>query len=474
VGLNYHPGTAVDVYDPSDMKSNRLALLVLLSALVFLGTGCEWMRWLRLLSFKKQLADLDRYARVEDQQGLNLRFIKPVVYAEDLQMLVEGDAIRTTNQNRETWLWTYEKQSLLPEGPTNNFDLSFTATFERDKFTELRFPERFLAVLPKPLILGMLRSIGQAEVDMKHGTAKFKWVGGGKDKVELPAKPQLTALLGPPFTITESNRTRTLLYKYYQKTPSPQPPALRLAWAKFTFAGDSDQVLSSRGVIGNMGWTMTATPGEQEMRITVSLVPVSVEPVALALPAKITDGYVGQYKEPGGTVLNLGRDGEALAASWNLDRKGGWCLMLPESTNVLFALPWGDPRCTLIPDQNGSITGLVAHLNGSEPLFAKVTSQPHQTPRPVPVAPEVYAACAGTYKPPWGGRIIISRQGDQLFWQDPGIKIKLPLYPSSDTNFFFKAVDSPLTFVKNEKGAVTRFILHFYGRTTELQKLKGP
>jgi hypothetical protein len=456
------------------MKSKRLALVLLLSALAFLATGCEWMRWFRLLSLKKQLANLERYARVEDQHGLTLQFLKPVVYAEDLQLLVEGDAFRSTNQNRQTWLWAYEKQSLDPQAPAHDFDLSFTAVFENDKFTELRFPERFLAVLPKALLLGMLRSIGQAEVDMKHGSVNLKWAGGGKEKLELPAKPQLAALLGPPFTVTESNLTRIFLYKYYQKTPSPQAPAQRLAWAKFSFAGDSDQVLSSQGVFGNMGWTMTATPGQPEARVTVSLVPLSVEPVALTLPAKITDEYIGQYQEPGGTVLNIGSDGETLVASWNLKDKGGWCFMLPESTNVLFALPWGDPRCTLIPDQSGSITGLVAHLNGADSLFAKVSGQLPPTPPAVQVAPEVYQACAGTYKPSWGGRVIISRQGDQLFWRDPGIETKLPLYPSSAANFFFKAVESPLTFVRNDKGVVTSFILHYYGRTAEAQKLKGP
>ena len=223
-----------------------------------------------------------------------------------------------------------------------------------------------------------------------------------------------------------------------------------------------------------MGWTMQATPGQPEMLITVSLVPLSVEPVALTLPATLTDEYVGQYTEPGGTVLNIGRDGGTFAASWNRKDKGGWCIMLPESTNVLFALPWGDPRCTFMPGPGGSITGLVAHLNGSEPVFAKVTNQLHQTPPLAQVPPEVCQACAGTYKASWGGRIIISRQGGQLFWHDPAVKSQLPLYPSSATNFFFKAVDSPLTFVRNDKGAVSKFILHYYGRTAEAQKLKGP
>src|SRR5215469_3044853 len=205
------------------MTPKRLPLLLLLCSLAFLLTGCEWMRWLRLLSLKKQLAQLDRYVRVDDKNGLTLNFIKPVVYADDIRMLLDGETTSITNGNRITWSWSYEKQSLDPHPPAGDFDLSFSISFQNLKFNELYFPERFLAVLPKPMLLGMLRSIGQAEVDMKHGTVKFKWVGAGKDKIELPAKSHVLRLLGSPFTITETNQTRTFLYKYYQKESDPGP-----------------------------------------------------------------------------------------------------------------------------------------------------------------------------------------------------------------------------------------------------------
>ena len=54
----------------------------------------------------------------------------------------------------------------------------------------------------------------------------------------------------------------------------------------------------------------------------------------------------------------------------------------------------------------------------------------------------------------------------------PGCHARLPLYAASETNFFFKAVESPLTFVKNPDGEVTKFVLHYNGHAAEATKLK--
>jgi hypothetical protein len=45
------------------------------------------------------------------------------------KLLVEGDAYRSTNQNRQTRLWGYEKQTLVPAAQTHDFDVSLTALF---------------------------------------------------------------------------------------------------------------------------------------------------------------------------------------------------------------------------------------------------------------------------------------------------------------------------------------------------------
>jgi Domain of unknown function (DUF3471) len=457
-----------------NMKLKRLFFVAALLVLALLVSGCQWARWLRLLSLKKQLAQVERYVRIDDQGDLTLHFLKPVVYAEDLSLLIADETARTTNQNRVEWVWIYEKQTAAGTTALAEFDLPFTIGFENSKFSELRFGERFLALMPKPLILGLLRSVGQAEVNIRRGTVAMKWVGPGPDqKVELPTRAQLTSLLGAPFSITESNGTRTCLYKYYQKVPRNCPPCERLAWAKFTFAGEGEEIASSQGVIGNVGWHMVRVQGEPQPRVTFSLEPLSVEPVAINLPDAITTDYIGQYKEPGGTVLNIGRDGEAFVVSWRKENTGGWCEALPEYTNAFFGLPIGLPRGTFLRDTGGAVTGLVAQLEGPGTLFTRFADQPPKPPAAVRVAPAVYSACAGRYKASWGGAVIISHAGEQLFWQNEFVRARVPLYPASETDFFFKAVDSPLTFVRNEQGEVTKLIVHYNGRHAEAVKVKS-
>jgi len=352
--------------------------------------------------------------------------------------------------------------------------LSITMEFEHLKFTEFRFPDRFLTLMPKSIIIGLLRTVGQAKIDVKHGTIDAKWVGPGPgQKVALPTRTQIGALLGEPFLSSESNGLRTVLYKYYQKTPGQESPADRLAWARFTFTNDSEDIQSSQGVIGNAAWTLTRVAGEAEPRVTFSMTGESVEPVALPLAPEVTEAYLGQYKGPEGAVLSVGRDGGIFALSYvRSPSNAWWTAAMPESTNVFFALPQGDPNCKFYRNDGGAVTGMVAHVSGADRVFAKFASQLPPPPAAVPLASNLCAACAGRYKASWGGIVRISRKNEQLFWHNEGVRAGLPMYAASETNFFFKAVDSPLTFVKNEQGEVTKFVLHFNGRDVEATKLK--
>ncbi len=462
------------ILSPSKMKSRRLCFLAALALVPLLVSGCQLARWLRLLSFKNQLAQVERYVRIEDQGGLVLHFSKPVVYADDLSLLIQGETSRKTNQNRSEWIWSYEKQPAEGALEAGEFDLSFTLGFENSKLSDVRFGEHFLGLMPKPLIVGLLRSVGQADVNVKRGTVAMKWAGPGPgQKVELPTKSQLARLLGAPARVSQNNGRKTHLYKYYQKVFRDCPPCERLAWAMFSFGADGEEIASSEGVIGNIGWRMLRVKGEAEPRVTFSLEPLNVEPVALELPGEITGAFVGRFREPAGTLLSVGCDGGTFVLSWTKDDTGGWCEALPEQTNTLFGLPAGLPRATFLRDNCGVVTGLVAELQGQGTLFTRVANELAQ-PRPcVPLDPAMYAACAGRYKASWGGFVIISRTGDQLFWQKEPLRARLPLYPASETNFFFKAVDSPLTFVRNRQGEVTKLVVHYNGRTAEAAKLKS-
>ncbi len=55
--------------------------------------------------------------------------------------------------------------------------MTFLIGFTNGKMDALTFPERALAVLPKPLILGMFRSLGGAEIDQKKSVGLAQMAG---------------------------------------------------------------------------------------------------------------------------------------------------------------------------------------------------------------------------------------------------------------------------------------------------------
>jgi dipeptidyl aminopeptidase/acylaminoacyl peptidase len=86
------------------------------------------------------------------------------------------------------------------------------------------------------------------------------------------------------------------------------------------------------------------------------------------------------------------------------------------------------------------------------------------------VSPAVFEAYAGQYN--WSGyKIDVTREGDHLFLQLAG-QPKAEIFPSSETEFFFKTVSSTVTFVKDKEGKVTKLIFTSGGKAYEGVKVK--
>lgn len=78
---------------------------------------------------------------------------------------------------------------------------------------------------------------------------------------------------------------------------------------------------------------------------------------------------------------------------------------------------------------------------------------------------------AGDYELGPGFVITITNEAGKLMGQPTG-QPKLELFPSSDTEFFLKAVAAQVTFVKNDQGQVTGLILNQNGRKTPAKKIR--
>jgi len=95
-------------------------------------------------------------------------------------------------------------------------------------------------------------------------------------------------------------------------------------------------------------------------------------------------------------------------------------------------------------------------------------------PRAVPrvatsVNPATYDALVGRYD--YGNAILtVTKDGNRLFAQLAG-QPKFEIFPKSETEFFWKVVEAEVTFVKNEKGDVTKAIHRQGGQTITAAKL---
>jgi hypothetical protein len=134
---------------------------------------------------------------------------------------------------------------------------------------------------------------------------------------------------------------------------------------------------------------------------------------------------------------------------------------------------------TFCRDDRGRAVSLVAHVLGADSSFKKISDQPPQVPEPpkphtpVKLDPRILDSWVGQYEfatntvCPAGIKLRIWRERGQLVGQAWGKNI-LPgafdIYPESETNSFLKfdRDAAQLTFIKNEKGEITRAIYHSY------------
>jgi CubicO group peptidase (beta-lactamase class C family) len=106
-------------------------------------------------------------------------------------------------------------------------------------------------------------------------------------------------------------------------------------------------------------------------------------------------------------------------------------------------------------------------------LAAIVFGEKYEIPRErvaVKIDPKILDAYVGQYELRPDFIITMTREGDSLMTQATG-QPKFELFPESETKFFLKAVDAQVTFVKDDKGAVTHLILH-QGGDQKAKKIK--
>jgi len=237
--------------------SLRRGLACAFAALGLLLGGCVY---LRLLEFKRQLADFDRHFTLATDDGLRLVCLTPVLLAEDFRWLgVTPESVKALGTS-ERWRIRWVKQ--LPPGARESdaHDLEMELIFTDGKFARLFLPERYFAFVPKPFFTGLLRSLGKAGVDQSRRLAEVNFSRTERDA--LTARVVVTSLamlLGKPTEQTVDGPHTRLRYRY-----TPVPPESKNGVIDMTFTFDTAtgqlQRLEGRSPVGQLSFNFESPP----------------------------------------------------------------------------------------------------------------------------------------------------------------------------------------------------------------------
>lgn len=182
---------------------------IILVACGLLLAGCVWSR---LLDFKGQLKEFDRYfTPVDDGAALLLQCTEPCTQPEDFGYLL-GDEEPTSRSVAEadgTTTWTYQLRRDRPE----SIGLDITMRVKDGMTTALRIPPEVLRFLPRERFLAMARAMGRADIDKDKREASTGLTGPDA-KPLTPGRDKVLRALGEPDAVTTVADGEELLYIY--------------------------------------------------------------------------------------------------------------------------------------------------------------------------------------------------------------------------------------------------------------------
>ncbi len=178
-------------------------------------------------------------------------------------------------------------------------------------------------------------------------------------------------------------------------------------------------------------------------------------------PAILKD-YVGRYDYGIAGILEIKLVDDHLMAAMTGQQQFE---IFPRSENEFF---WKVVEASIIfvRDENGLVTHVIHHQGGST-LEAKKLPDKQE----FKIDPTVLKNYIGEYELMPGAIFKVTQEGDQLFVQLAS-QPKIPVYPSAADEFYYKAVNAQLTFVRSDDRTVKSLILHQMGMDREAKRVK--
>jgi hypothetical protein len=150
----------------------------------------------------------------------------------------------------------------------------------------------------------------------------------------------------------------------------------------------------------------------------------------------ILKNYVGRYDYTQGGVLLVTLEDKQLQAQLTGQPKFP---IFPSSNNEFY---WKvvDARIKFVTDEKGNVTNAIHYQNGSELVAMRLKDE-----TPVNVNAAVFDKYVGKYDAGEGNTVAITKEGDKLFAQGPGLPA-YQLLPASETEYFLREVNARLIF----------------------------
>lgn len=174
--------------------------------------------------------------------------------------------------------------------------------------------------------------------------------------------------------------------------------------------------------------------------------------------------YTGKYEYLNGTYLSIIENENKLYAQ--VTGQGAFEIY-PKSTTDFFA-KIQDINIEFVMGEEKA-KELVFSQAGLEFVCKRIEDNEEKIE--VEIDSKVYDDYVGEYELQKGFTITITKEENRLFAQATG-QDKFEIFPSSETEFFYKVIDAKITFEKDENGKTTNLILSQMGRDMPAEKIK--
>lgn len=191
--------------------------------------------------------------------------------------------------------------------------------------------------------------------------------------------------------------------------------------------------------------------------------------ITIELDPKIMDGYTGRYQFSPEVFFDVRRSDNHLEGKLT----GQSYLGIYPLSQTEFFNDQVKAQITFHDAASGKPAFLVLHQNGIDQTAEKISSEiPKEKERAaIHLDSKLYDNYVGRYELSPDATFTLRRQGDHLMAQLTGQSF-FEIFPTSETEFFYKVVDAQLTFEKNSKGEITALILHQNGIDQKAKKVK--